>query len=88
MSCTLSRPNTSAVPNGSSNAAHLMCATRICRLSGLMSACSGDASKKYDGLRTTYWSSGALLATSTAADCPARRPARPARCQVAAIVPG
>ena len=35
-----------------------------------MSACSGDASKKYDGLRTTNWSSGALLATSTAADRP------------------
>src|ERR1051325_7545153 len=37
------------------------------RLSGSMSARSGDASKKYDGFRTTNWSSGALLATMTAA---------------------
>ena len=35
-----------------------------------------------------YWSSGALDATSTAADVVCRRPARPARCQVEAIVPG
>ena len=34
------------------------------------------------------WSIGALLATSTAAERVVRRPARPARCQVAAIVPG
>ena len=60
----------------------------MCRLSGLISACSGGASKKYAGLRTMYWSSGALLATSTAADRPLRRPARPARCHVQAIVPG
>ena len=65
-----------------------MWSTRIWRLSGLTSACSGDASKKYYGWRTMNWSSGALLATSTAADRLARRPARPARCQVEAIVPG
>ena len=41
------------VVNGSSNAAHFTWSTRMCRLSGLMSACSGGASKKYDGLRTT-----------------------------------
>ncbi len=35
-----------------------------------------------------YWSSGALEATSTAAELPCRRPARPARCHVEAIVPG
>ena len=34
------------------------------------------------------WSTGALLATSTAADRDERRSARPARCQVAAMVPG
>src|ERR1700739_4714154 len=34
------------------------------------------------------WSSGADEATSTAQELPLRRPARPARCQVAAIVPG
>ena len=34
----------------------------MCRLSGLMSACSGEPSKKYEGLRTTNWSIGALLA--------------------------
>ena len=33
-------------------------------------------------------SSGALLPTRIAADRPLRRPARPARCHVAAIVPG
>ena len=49
----------------------------MCRLSGLISACSGDASKKYDGLRTTNWSMGALLATSTAAERVLRRPALP-----------
>ena len=35
-----------------------------------------------------YWSSGALEATSTASDVVCRRPARPARCQVEAIVAG
>ncbi len=39
-------------------------------------------------IAATNWSIGALEATSTAADRPDRRPARPARCQVAAIVPG
>ncbi len=34
------------------------------------------------------WSSGALEATSTAADALCLRPARPARCHVDAIVPG
>src|SRR6266568_4247809 len=34
------------------------------------------------------WSSGAEEATSTAQELPLRRPARPARCQVAAMVPG
>ena len=46
-------PYSSAVVNGSSKAAHFTWSTRMCRLSGLMSACSGGASKKYDGLRTT-----------------------------------
>ena len=35
-----------------------------------------------------YWSSGALEATSTASEAVCLRPARPARCQVEAIVPG
>ena len=51
-SCTSWRPNDSAVVNGSSNAAHFTWSTRMCRLSGLTSACSGEASKKYDGCRT------------------------------------
>ena len=34
------------------------------------------------------WSSGEELATITAQELPARRPARPARCQVLAMVPG
>ena len=73
----------SVVVNGSSNAAHLMWSTRICRLSGLTSACSGDASKKYDGWRTTNWSSGALLTPPAPPPTgSARRPARPTRCQV------
>src|SRR5262249_38573199 len=88
ISFTSCRPNDSVAVNGSSNAAHLTWSTRMWRLSGSISARSGDASKKYDGLRTTNWSSGALLATSTAADRLVRRPARPARCHVAAIVPG
>ena len=53
-----------------------------------MSACSGEAPKKYDGLRTMNWSMGALLATGPAADLVVRRPARPARCHVAAIERG
>ena len=60
----------------------------MCRLSGLINACSGEAAKKYAGLRTMNWSRGALLATRTVADRLLRRPARPARCHVAAIVPG
>src|SRR4030095_11607816 len=87
-SWTLCFPYCSVVVNGSSNAAHFTWSTRMCRLSGLINACSGGESKKYDGFRTTNWSSGALLATSTAADLLLRRPARPARCQVAAMVPG
>ena len=53
ISCTSCFPNASAPVNGSSKAAHLMWSTRMWRLSGSMSARSGDASKKYDGLRTT-----------------------------------
>src|SRR6187431_3246285 len=87
-SWTLCFPYCSVVVNGSSNAAHFTWSTRMCRLSGLISACSGGASKKYDGFRTTNWSSGALLATRTAADLLLRRPARPARCHVEAMVPG
>ncbi len=82
------QPYCSDVVNGNSNAAHFTWSTRMCRLSGLISACSGEASKKYDGCRTTNWSIGALLATRTAAERSLLRPARPARCHVAAIVPG
>ena len=35
-----------------------------------------------------YWSRGEAPATSTAAEVSARRPARPACCQVLAMVPG
>jgi hypothetical protein len=38
----------------------------MCRLSGSISARSGEASKKYDGLRTMNWSQRALEATMTA----------------------
>src|SRR5262245_59633422 len=48
-----SPPNDSSSLNGSSNAAHFTWSSSKCRLSGLISACSGEASKKYEGLRTT-----------------------------------
>jgi hypothetical protein len=53
-----------------------------------MRAISGDRVKKYSGWWTINWSRGELEATSTAADLPDLRPARPALCQVEAMVPG
>ena len=56
--------------------------------SGLIRACSGEAPKRYSGCVTRNWSIGALLATSTAAEGPLRRPARPDCCHSDAMVPG
>ena len=61
---------------------------RMYRLSGLISACSGDWAKKYSGCWMMYWSSGLDDATTISSDTLPRRPARPACCQVEAMVPG
>src|SRR4029079_5637785 len=53
LSWSAALPNDSVALNGSSKAAHLMWSTRMWRLSGSISARSGEASKKYDGLRRT-----------------------------------
>src|SRR3990167_7660975 len=73
---------------GSSNAAHLRWLARMKGLSGFTRACSGGVPNRYSGCVTMNWSSGALLATKTAAEDPERRPARPACCQSEAIAPG
>ena len=58
------------------------------RLSGSTQPDSGEVPKKYSGWRRMYWSIGEEEATSTDRDTDARRPARPACCQVEAMVPG
>ena len=70
-------PKTSPGSNGSSNVAARRWARRTWRLSGSSRASSGVPSRRNSGWRTTYWSTGAPEATSTATLVPLPPPGPP-----------
>ena len=80
--------STSRSHSGSSAAAQRRWAARIYGFSGSITACSLGRASRYSGLRIRYWSRASSSAISTTRASSVPRPARPARCQVLAIVPG
>ena len=81
-------PKDSPSEKGSSKAAQRMCCSRISRLSGLIRARSGEAPKRNSGWWARNWSRGSAEAMRTASAAARPRPARPACCRAAAMLPG